>query len=140
MLTVSDVPSFAKLGILDPLEGNGTGELALQKHIHHIRRLCKERHEDIYVHAATGSGKSRLLPDVLAESCRSSCNGMNFLSIFFIYCSVFSLNSRMIDQRIFAFWVFGVRRKCRKVVICVRVICRRSAFEFSSGFQCMEHH
>ena len=83
MLTVSDVPSFSKLRILDLLEGNGTGELGLQKHIHHIGRLREQRHEDIYVHAATGSGKSRLLPDVLAESCRSSCNE-KFLSTFFI--------------------------------------------------------
>ena len=76
MLRVSDLPSFSKLKTLEALEGNGTGELALQQHLPYIRRLCKEGHEDIYVNAATGSGKSRLLPDVLAESCRSSCDGM----------------------------------------------------------------
>ena len=91
MLTVSDLPSFSKLRILDPLEGNGTGELALQKHLPDIRRLCQEGHEDIYVNAATGSGKSRLLPDVLAESCRSSCDGMQLLVSSLFYVGLFCL-------------------------------------------------
>ena len=86
MLTVSDLPSFSNLRILEPLEGNGTGELALQQHLPYIRRLCQEGHQDIYVNAATGVGKLRLLPDVLAESCRSSCDGMQPLA-----CSLFNV-------------------------------------------------
>ena len=75
MIRIADLPSFCEFTALDPLEGQGTGELALQKYLPYIRELCQKGDEDIYVNAVTGSGKSRLLPDVLAESCRHTCHG-----------------------------------------------------------------
>ena len=75
MIRVADLPSFCEFTALEPLEGQGTGELALQKHLPYIRDLCQKGDEDIYVNAVTGSGKSGLLPDVLAESCRHMFHG-----------------------------------------------------------------
>ena len=110
---MSDLPSFSKLRILEPLEGNGTGELALQQHLPYIRLLCQEGHEDIYVNAATGSGKSRLLPDVLAESCRSRCDWNASFSIFNIY---------IYKVGFFILFLFWLNRP--EVVIGVSLICR----------------
>ena len=89
MIRVSDLPSFCEFKTLEPLEGQGTGELALQKHLPYIRDLCQDGYEDIYVNAATGSGKSRLLPDVLAESCRHRCHGNACCRIFYIQIWLF---------------------------------------------------
>ena len=70
MITVSDVPSFCELTVLEPVVGNDTEELPLQKYIPDIRLRQKSvRCSDIFVLGATGCGKSRLLPDVFAESC-----------------------------------------------------------------------
>ena len=41
MIRVSDLPSFCEFKTLEPLEGQGTGELALQKHLPYIRHLCQ---------------------------------------------------------------------------------------------------
>ena len=73
MITVSDVPSFCELTVLQPVSGNDSEELPLQKYIPDIRlRQGSSRCVDIFVVGATGCGKSRLLPDVFAESCQYS--------------------------------------------------------------------
>ena len=73
MITQSDVPSFCELRVLQPVSGNDTEELPLQKYIPEIRlRQGSAKCCDIFVVGATGCGKSRLLPDVFAESCEYS--------------------------------------------------------------------
>ena len=58
MITVSNVPSFCELTVLEPVVGSDTGELPLQKYIPDIRlRQKSARRSHIYVHGATGCGK-----------------------------------------------------------------------------------
>ena len=67
MIFLSDVPSIAKLFQLNTIPGSN-GSLALSRHMPLLRCLVGNGNPHVQVDSATGSGKSRLVPSVVADA------------------------------------------------------------------------
>ena len=77
MIHNSDVPSYAVVATLDTVPGTSGGEMALRQHIPYARQLLRSGHGVVMFDAATGSGKSKLLPSEIQLHLRGKLLALN---------------------------------------------------------------
>ena len=66
----SDVPSSAELARQESVVGTTDGQLPLHKHMPLLRELLQQKQPLTTVQAATGSGKSMLIPTEMSKHIR----------------------------------------------------------------------
>ena len=67
MIYESDVPSTAKLSQLNTVPGSNDGRPGLLRYMPVLRDLVRDGALHVQLHAATASGKSRLVPSEVAK-------------------------------------------------------------------------